>query len=102
MVFIDSWAESGCAAKHLLKQNTGFYPAHKYQRCYLRDVNSCGQQIYCNDDFRICLILETFDSLGYFLFVSVGYASGYFHNHVVRYPGFSVNFGQYFYDKVSV
>ena len=82
MILADFIATACCASQHLLKQDTRFYAAHKYQRSNLRHINTCRQQIDSDDNAGEAFILEAFDFLLNFFLIAISYAAGNLHNRI--------------------
>ena len=102
MRLTDGGAQSGGTAQHLLEQDTGLDPAHEYQSGNLRHINTSGQKVNRNHDFRQRLVFKPFDSLRDFLLIASCNTAGDFHNGIVIHTAFSIDFLQNLHDKVSV
>ena len=98
----DGGTQSGSASQHLLKQDTGLDPAHEYQCGYLRHINTSGQKVNRNHDFRQRLVFKSFDSFRDFLLIASRNAAGNLHDGIVIHTAFSIDFLQNLHDKVSM
>ena len=102
MILADFIAAACRASQHLLKQNTRFHAAHKYQRGNLRHVDAGSQQIHRHHNAREAFVLKAFDFLLNLFLVTISHAAGNLHNRIAVQIILGIKLLQYAHNHIGM